>query len=131
MCSARNRPDFPDRKISETLIDFAQPFVAMIDERTTEEQVRHGFLLAVTVWNAVVFDAVDGNTKYLDMIWQRLPSASEDDLLLRHLVDRKKRHFANDMRAIGKFTVTYEEGHLHVTAEARDPYSSKPGTTGP
>lgn len=125
-----NRPQFPDRKISETLIDFAQPIVAMIDDRTTEEQVRQGFVLAVTVWNAVVFDAVDGNTNHLDTMRQHLASEPEGTLLLRLLVHRKKTHFANDMRVIGKCTVTYEDGDLHVTAEARDPYSSKRGTTG-
>ena len=61
------RQDFPVRKISETLIDFAQPFVSIIDQNTTEEQIRSGFMIAVTVWNAVVFDAVSGNHKYYDI----------------------------------------------------------------
>ena len=30
-----NRQGFPDRKISETLIDFARPFVSIIDQDTT------------------------------------------------------------------------------------------------
>ena len=58
----------PDRKISETLIDFARPVVELIDENTSLHRIEKGFMLAVTIWNAIVFDTVNGDTKYLDKI---------------------------------------------------------------
>ena len=47
--NVRTGKAFPNRKISETLIDFAELIVAMIDEDTREEQIRSGFMIAVTV----------------------------------------------------------------------------------
>ena len=117
------RQDFPVRKISETLIDFAQPFVSIIDQNTMEEQIRSGFMIAVTVWNAVVFDAVSGNHKYYDMLRRTLGKEFDNDPLVPNLISRKQKHFGNDMRAIGDYTVTYKNGKLHVRAEARDPYT--------
>jgi hypothetical protein len=45
----------PLRKISETLLDFAQPFIEMIDESTTKKDIENGLIIAITVWNSKVF----------------------------------------------------------------------------
>jgi hypothetical protein len=117
---------FPKRKISETLIDYARPFVACIDLTTTEEQIRQGFTVAVTVWNCFVFDGAQGGNKYMALLKQHMGDAWEKNPLVRTLVERRKRHFADDMRAIGNFRVHFDGGELKVWAEARDPYSSSP-----
>lgn len=44
------RPMFPTRKISETLIDFAQPFLAHVDPTTSQDTIQRGFLIVVTLW---------------------------------------------------------------------------------
>ena len=118
-----NRHDFADRKISETLIDFAEPIVAIIDQHTTEKQVRKAFMIAVTVWNSLVFDTVHGDQKHLDLIRRNLGEDLEGTPFVRDLITRKEEHFAHDMRAISDYTVTYKDGNLHVLAEARDPYA--------
>ena len=115
---------FPDRKISETLIDFAQPIVTMIDEHTNEEDIRSGFMIAVTVWNAHVFDTVHGDQSYLAQLRERLQGDQGVHPLIETLIRRKREQFADDMRAIGDCTVTWRSGDLHVWAEARDPYTS-------
>ncbi len=119
------RQEFPDRKISETLLDFAQPFVSIIDQNTAEEQIRSGFMIAVTVWNAVVFDAASGNHKYYDMLRRTLGKEFDNDPLVSNLISRKQKYFGNDMRVVGNYTVTYKNGDLHVWAEARDPHTCK------
>ena len=101
-----NRQGFPDRKISETLIDFARPFVSIIDQDTTEEQVRSAFIIAITVWNAVVFDAVGEDHRYLDMLRQTLGEEYDNDPIIPELIARKQGYFADDMRAVGNHTVT-------------------------
>ena len=46
-------------KISKALIELAQPLLELVDKQTTEKQIDATFQLAVTVWNAVVFDKRD------------------------------------------------------------------------
>ena len=44
--------DLPSRKISETILDFAEPILGMIDDDTGEDQIRQGLIIAITIWNA-------------------------------------------------------------------------------
>ena len=102
--NTRTPPSFPNRKISETLIDFAAPIVAMLDEHTREDQIRSGFIIAVTVWNALVFDAVRGDEKYLSMLRRSLGERLDSDPMVQTLIRRKRERFGDDMRAIGDHT---------------------------
>jgi hypothetical protein len=116
---------FPDRKISETLIDFAQPLVAMIDGHTTEEQVRQAFMIAVTVWNSHVLDEASDCCKYKAMLRECLGDGWASYPFLQALIERRQRYFATDMRAISNFRVRFLNGELRVWAEARDPYQTQ------
>ena len=123
MASNQNEEDrpFPDRKISETFIDFAAPFVAMIDENTTQSQVEQGFKIAFTVWNAIVFDTVNGNDHYVSTLHQLTADEPLFRPMLDQLIARKRGFFADDLRLIGNYRLTYKKGDLHVWAEARRP----------
>ena len=107
------------KKISKTFIDFAQPFISIVDKNTTEYQIKRGFEIAYTVWNAVVMDAVNRTDHYTTLLNQL---TSDDPLasgLLKQMVVRKQMVFAEDLRLIGEYKVTYKNGNLHVWAEAR------------
>jgi hypothetical protein len=110
---------FPTRKISETFLDFAAPFVSLIDRNTTEHQIRQGFKIAYTVWNAVVLDAVNGNNEYIKEIHRLTSQDPESTALLDRLIARKRALFNEDQRLIGEYKVTYKRGRLHVRADAR------------
>jgi hypothetical protein len=114
--------EFPSRKISETLLDFAQPLIAMIDTHTTEEQLRQGFVIAVTIWNAFVFDKARECTQYGEMLNHALGDLWTSLPVLKALVERRQRLFADDMRAISDFRVRFADGELRAWAQARRPY---------
>lgn len=116
---------FPNRKISETLIDFAQPLIVLIDIHTTEAQARHAFTLAITIWNSYVLDEARGGSKYKTMLRKQLGDAWSTMPILQELIERRQRHFATDMRAIGDFRVSILDGEVRLWAEARDPYLSE------
>ena len=116
---AEEEKRFPDRKISETFIDFAAPFVAMIDENTTQSQVEQGFKIAFTVWNAVVIDTVNNNDHFVSTLHGLISSEPEGRALIDQLIARKRERFADDLRLIGNCRLTYDKGDLHVWAEAR------------
>ena len=115
-------PEFPDRKISETLLDFAQPFARLIDKEMPLETVRQGFEFAVVIWNAFVIDGARGNNKYKDMIRAALGPSWKSDPLIRSLIQRRKTKFADDMRGISDFSVRFEGTEIVLRAEARSPY---------
>lgn len=120
-----NRRRFPDRKISETLIDFAKPVIEVIDENTTERDLRDGFTIAITVWNAHVLDTANGTRAYNEMIRKALGAQFETNPLVQSLIRRKRDDFFEDMRAISDWTVRYENGDLNLRAEARDPLARR------
>ncbi len=117
-------PKFPTRKISETLLDFAQPFVAQVDSKMPQETIRQGFNIAVTIWNAFVMDRVNGNSDYQAMMQEQLGAQWEQNPLIRALVDRRKKLFADDMRFIAEHRVSFDPGGYKVSAAAIDPYAS-------
>jgi hypothetical protein len=109
------------RKISATLLDFAKPILDLVDENTTEEDLSAGFMVAITVWNSMVFDEWFFGERCLDKVRSRLLKANKPRAthLLEILAERKKRFFSDDLRAIGHHSFSYKDGNLHLHAEAR------------
>ena len=104
------------QKISQALIELAQPLLQPVDEQTTEKQIKAAFQLAVTVWNAVAFDNRDPQNNYVE---QMIARANPQTLpLLKLLIDRMKALFGRELCAISNYSVKYEDGDLNVHAEA-------------
>lgn len=78
---------------------------------------------AVNVWNALVFDTVQGTEIFFNLLRQSLRDRLDSDPLVQALIQRKRKRFPDDMRAIGDHTITYQGGELRVRAQARDPYT--------
>ena len=71
----------------------------------------------------MVFEAVKKDPKYLKMLRTSILEMDENSdygyAMIESLISRKKEFFADDLRAIGNFTLKYNDGYLHVKAEAR------------
>ncbi|MDP6766176.1 MAG: hypothetical protein QF691_09055 [SAR324 cluster bacterium] len=103
-------------KISAALIELTQPLLQQVDEQTTERQIDSAFLLAVTVWNAVVFDKRDPKNDYVK---QMIGRANPQTLpLLKMLIERMNTIFGEEVCAISNYRVKYQDGELNVHAEA-------------
>jgi hypothetical protein len=109
------------RKISETLIDFAKPFLDIVDENTSEQEISAGFMVAITLWNSMVFDQWWSGENCLDKVRSQLLKMNDPrgTHLLEILAERKRKLFPHDLRAVGRYSFTYEDGNLHLHAEAR------------
>lgn len=119
--TSKNNNNHPVRKISETLLEFAHPFIELIDENTTQQDIENGLTLAVTVWNFSVFGVVQNNPFYLEKLRNSILEGENPQgwMMMEELIKRKKEMFADDLRAIGDFSVHYSNGNLNVRAEAR------------
>lgn len=72
---------YPDRKISETFLHFAEPLLQGLGPDATKHQMEEALKIAFTVWNAVVYATIRGETKYLDMLRESM--APEPQLVVR------------------------------------------------
>jgi hypothetical protein len=109
------------RKISATLIDFAKPILDLVDENTTEKDISAGLMVAITVWNSMIFDEWWAGEKCLDKVRSLVleTNDSRGTHLLEILAERKRKYFSHDLRAVSQHSFTYKDGNLHLHAEAR------------
>ena len=117
----KSRINIPDRKISETFLEFAEPLLVPLGPGTTEHEMNQALQIAFTVWNAVVYETANGDTQYLNMLQDLTAGQPEVVALVNHLIERKRHQFGNDHRLVGDFQLTIKQGKLNLRAEARDP----------
>jgi len=114
---------FPDRKISETFLDFAAPIMRDLPSEAPEHRARQALEVAFTVWNAVIFADVLHDHGYLDQIRHLTAGSPETGLLVEQMIVRKRELFADDERMIGDWEVTRTQDGINVRADARDPFT--------
>ena len=120
------RPPFPERKISETFLDFAAPVLGDVPEQATEGQLNRALRVAFVAWNAVVYADVINERRFLDELRAATCGHPGPAALTELLIVRKRELFADDHRVIGQWKVSLRDGEVHLRAEARDPYPVKP-----
>lgn len=111
----------PTQKISQTLIEFAEPLLAMLEENYSQRELEGALKLAVNIWNACVLDQWQQTSQHVEAI-QRAVSNSGNAIstsIVAALIVRKRVHFGNDPRAITNECVIVRDGNFVVRAEAR------------
>jgi hypothetical protein len=117
------RTAFPNRKISETFLQFAAPMLKDLPVEAPEQQAREALEVSYTAWNAVVFADVLNDHRHLDYIRRLTADKPEVALLMEQLIARKRTFFADDEQLIGTWEVTRTEDGINLRADARDPRS--------
>lgn len=116
---------FPDRKISDTFLQFSNPLLEEFGPSLTEEQMEKTLIITWTVWNAVVHADVAGNEEVLD----RLRASTEHDAQIKEcvefLIHRKRMAFDDDQRLIGEYQLYRKDGGVRLRAVAHDPTATK------
>ena len=114
---------FPDRKISETFLQFAAPLLHALRSETPERQVDEALEVAYTAWNAVIFADVLNDNRYLEEARRLTANTAGPAMLMEQMIARKRELFAEDTRLIGNWKVTSTEDGINLHADARDPHS--------
>jgi hypothetical protein len=112
---------FPDRKISESFMEFAEPLVVPLGTEATAAETEAALKIAFTVWNAVVYADAVGETQVLDDV--RKATAQEPDLaaLIGGMIERKRSLFGDDHRLVGDYKFIERDGRKMFRVEARAP----------
>lgn len=121
MARKTDKLQHPDRKISDTLLQFAKPLLESLSQNSSEDDFRQTLQLAWMVWNTVVYADVAQEDKMLKMLMATIADETEFRILIASLIDRKRTLFADDHRLIGEFELHYQNGELRLRAEAGDP----------
>jgi hypothetical protein len=86
--------EFPNRKISETFLEFSSPLMDTIGEDVT---------------------------KYISMVRKAIMKDPITSALIEQMISRKNDIFSDDQRMIGEYSITQKNGEWRLLAEARDP----------
>jgi len=117
------------RKISETIIDFGERLVGQLDPGQTEETVHTTFEIVITIWNAYVMATPRwGQPRFLADLQDRLRDPQmPPELIEAHglLAERRTKHFAKDLRAVGEWSVYQDGSGWHLRCETRAPKALK------
>ena len=116
---------YPNRKISETVLEFARPLLAQMPPGADSAEIEQALAPIVTLWNAVVFDTVEGRESRVGQIIDRLSNHPVLLAVAVEYISRKQRFFGDDFRLIGAIKVTRRPGDIYLWAEARDPYGRR------
>ncbi len=109
----------PPRKISETFLEFVAPLTSILGPTATEAELEQALKIGFTVWNAVVFDALQPGGNHVDEALRLTAGNDPVRQLVEYLIDHKRRHFKNDLRLIGNYQLYRSGGELRLRAEAR------------
>jgi len=131
----------PTRKISETLLEFAEPLLQQLPNEYLQSELEAAIKLATCVWNACVLDQWNKTTEFTDALRQLAMREYEKEIrdrshqqtttgIVLTLIDRKRRQYGLDPRGITNGKITFKNGGLSYRAEARldiDKVSAKSG----
>jgi hypothetical protein len=115
---------FPDTKISEAFLEFAQPLVESAPPGATEADMEEPLKLAFTVWNAVVYADAVRDHRFLEQVRQLTSHDRMMKAVVEQLIQRKRDSFGDDHRLVGEYAFYRKNGELRFRAEARDPRPS-------
>ena len=107
------------RKISETFLEFVAPLTSILGPTATEAELEQALKIGYTVWNAVVFDALEPGGRHVDEALRLTAHHEPMRQLIEYLIEHKRRHFKNDLRLIGDYQLYRSGGELRLRAEAR------------
>ena len=103
-------------KMSEVLEDFVEPYMEFAD---TEDNFRKLLNLGILAWNAALLPEDQMSAMIDETLGAGLPGASPADRadareFIELLIQRKKKHFAANRRAIISFEVTDTGDGFHL-----------------
>jgi hypothetical protein len=112
---------FPESKISETFLKFAEPILGNESGSLTAEETEKALSVAFVVWNAVVYDTVHGNAEWVTRLRKQVELDSQLTVLIDGLITRKQTQFGHDLRLVGKYEIVETNGEWRLRVEARSP----------
>jgi hypothetical protein len=122
--------EVPDRKISETILDFGEPLLSRFEAETPIEVYRKAMMIVITIWNAhVMAMPIWGKPRHLEdleAVFRRVPELPGEPAMLDLLAKRRREMFGTDPRAVGLWDLVLDDQYgLKLRCDARLPHGVK------
>ena len=101
------------------------PLLDAIGDGATKQQLESVLRITYSVWNAVNFDSIKSDTKYVAMLRQAMEKDHMDKGIVEELILRKRNQFGDDLRVIGEYSLRKVKGEWILRADVRDPSGIK------
>ncbi len=101
------------------------PLLAENGKGATKQQFEKALRITYSVWNAVNFDTIRGDTKYVTKLRQTMEKDLLGRALIEQLIARKRNEFGDDLRIIGEYSIIVVKGQNRLRADVRDPSGMK------
>ena len=114
------------RKLSETLLEFAQPLIDIDRSRIDEYQMRTLLGFAINVWNLVVTEELqDSADEVAEARAEIAPDRIPAEILawFDRLVVRKRERFHGDLSLVGNWRVRRIRDRIDIEMESRVPHA--------
>ena len=121
MKPSKPKLSFPDRKISESFMEFAEPLVVPLGPDATAAEKEGALMIAFTIWNAVVYADAVGKTQILDEVKRTTGKEPDMAALIGGMIERKRSLFGDDHRLVGEYKFVERNGIEMFRVEAHDP----------
>ncbi len=111
----------PTKKISLTLLEYADPLINELEADYTQSDLEGVLQLATCIWNACVLDQWHNTTENVELLRGQVSIAENSipTVVVEAMIQRKKQDFGGDPRAITNECVVVKNGEYVVRAEAR------------
>jgi len=110
----------PDAKISQTILEFGKELILALPDNHSKAELESTMQVIICVWNAVALDGWNKNDRFeIELLSLMKDQPREMLIIIKRLIKRKKKKFANDPRAVGEYWVKEKNGELVFGCEAR------------
>ncbi|MFX0197590.1 MAG: hypothetical protein ACFFCW_15825 [Candidatus Hodarchaeota archaeon] len=104
-------------KMSEVILDFAKPLLENCDDNS--ELIKKAVAIAIIVWNISLLPEKDHDNAIQDISSKLSPSENASDYVammsyIDMLMERKKKYFLNNRRAIISYHFSDVQGGVHL-----------------
>jgi len=130
MKAKQGRRSFPERKISETFLDFAAPLLSAVPKGADKRDSENVLKIAFVVWNAVVYADATNDDRHLSEMRRLLGQDVQSRVICEQMIRRKRELFGKDYWLVGDHKITMEKSGFKLWAEARTPYPDSGNNAG-
>ena len=110
----------PNTKISGTIMEFGKGLINSLPQAHTRQELEATLKIIITVWNSLVIDKWHSTNSNETMLLASIANEPKFvQLEFKRLVKRKKKKFADDIRAVGNHWIREERGEYIFGCEAR------------
>jgi len=101
-------------KMSDALLEYAEPFINMIDTDNKMEYEK-AIMMSIVLWNCSILQDDTGNRKKIEEVLNPIMFDAESKMMVQYMLNRKRVLFPDIKRKIINYELTEISDGFHLT----------------